>query len=112
MIKTAPSLITQLVEARKGARLTQAALAAAVGIPQSHLSKIEAGKSDIRLSTLTELSTALGLKLNLRSSGQQAKAKTTQADKLSSEELELSKPEESHETRRAYRREQDWLSID
>ena len=109
MTKAASSLIDQLVEARKGAGLTQAALAARIGVPQSHLSKIEAGKSDIRLSTLTELSRALDLELNLLSSEQRTEVETTQANKPRPAETAPQKPEEAYEIRQAYRREQDWL---
>ncbi|MBB4212849.1 helix-turn-helix protein [Rhodothalassium salexigens DSM 2132] len=59
----------QIFEALKAAReargLSQRALAERVGLPQSHISKIERGGVDIQLSSLTELARALELELKL-----------------------------------------------
>ena len=59
----------QIVEALKAAReargLSQRALASRVGLPQSHISKIESGGVDIRLGSLIELARVLGLELEL-----------------------------------------------
>ena len=51
------------VRERKG--LSQRALSAKAGIPQSHFSKIENGAVDLRLSSLVELARALDLELTL-----------------------------------------------
>ncbi len=44
---------------RRGLRMTQAQLARRAGLPQSHLAKIETGKVDIQLSTLTRILKAM-----------------------------------------------------
>ena len=43
--------------------MTQASLAERIGLPQSHLARIEMGKIDIRLSTAVALFQVLGLDL-------------------------------------------------
>ncbi len=53
----AGSLIREL---RKRQGLSQVALAERVGMPQSHLQKIEAGRTDPRISSLVALLQALG----------------------------------------------------
>ena len=45
--------------------LSQHALSKLAGIPQSHISKIESGTVDLRLSSLIELARVLGLELTL-----------------------------------------------
>jgi transcriptional regulator with XRE-family HTH domain len=59
----------EIIEALKSAReakgLSQRALSARTGVPQSHISKIEAGNADIRLSSLIEIARALELDLKL-----------------------------------------------
>jgi len=55
----------QLAEARKRKGLSQRDLAARVGIQQAHLSKIELGKVDTRLSSLVEIARALDLDVQL-----------------------------------------------
>jgi HTH-type transcriptional regulator/antitoxin HipB len=52
-----------LRELRRGRGLTQARLAKMVDLPQSHLQKIEAGKTDPRASTVAALLRALGYEL-------------------------------------------------
>lgn len=47
--------------ARKAKGLTQGELGAKMGLPQSHISQIESGKIDIRLSSLLEISRLLDL---------------------------------------------------
>jgi transcriptional regulator with XRE-family HTH domain len=52
-------LLKTLRTAREGAGLSQRDLSARVGVPQSHISKIESGGTDLRLSSLVELARAL-----------------------------------------------------
>lgn len=58
-------LIQSLQTARKKKGLTQRQLAQAVGLPQGHISRIENGKTDIRLSTLIEMARVLDQELLL-----------------------------------------------
>lgn len=55
----------QLKKARHKKGLSQEALALKVGIPQSHISKIESGHVNLQLSSLIELSRVLDLELML-----------------------------------------------
>lgn len=50
---------------REALGLTQRALSAKAGVPQSHISKIENGAVDLRVSSLVELSRVLDLELML-----------------------------------------------
>ncbi len=54
------TLIQELLKARQKKGMTQSELADKVGLPQGHISKIEHGKIDIRVSTLLEISRILG----------------------------------------------------
>jgi transcriptional regulator with XRE-family HTH domain len=58
-------IIKALKQAREAKGLTQRALSARTGMPQSHISKIESGGTDIRLSSLIELARVLDLELKL-----------------------------------------------
>ena len=58
-------IIRELKEAREAKGLSQRDLGARIGVPQSHISKIESGRSDIRLSSLIEFARALDLDLML-----------------------------------------------
>lgn len=58
-------LVEALRTARQRKKLSQRALADLAGLPQSHISKIEQGKVDLRLSSLTALARVLGLELFL-----------------------------------------------
>ena len=62
-------IIEEIVQAIKTARqdkgLSQRALSAKAGIPQSHISKIEKGNVNIKISTLIELARALDLEVTL-----------------------------------------------
>lgn len=49
------SLIESFVSLRKKRKLTQAHLAEKMNLPQSHISLIEQGKVDPRLSTISEM---------------------------------------------------------
>jgi transcriptional regulator with XRE-family HTH domain len=58
--------VTETLKAtRKEKRLSQRRLSAQVGFPQSHISKIESGAVDIKLSSLIELARVLGLEVIL-----------------------------------------------
>lgn len=59
------SIIEALKAARAHKGLSQRALAQLAGMPQSHISKIEAGQVDLQLSSLTELARVLELELRL-----------------------------------------------
>ena len=63
------SLITTITKALKQSRqrrgLSQRALSAKVGMPQSHISRIERGAVDIRLSSLIEMARHLDLEIML-----------------------------------------------
>ena len=54
-----------LGEGRKSKGLSQRALSALSGVPQGHISNIEAGEVDLRLSSLIELARALDMELML-----------------------------------------------
>ena len=54
-----------LKAARESKRLSQRSLARLAGVPQSHISKIENGAVDLRLSSLVEIARALDLEVTL-----------------------------------------------
>jgi len=54
-----------LKTAREAKGLSQRALASLAGVPQSHISKIESGAVDLRLSSLVEIARALDLEVTL-----------------------------------------------
>lgn len=58
-------IAASLREARISKALTQKALGQRVGLPQSHISKIEKGAVDLKLSSLVEIARALGLEITL-----------------------------------------------
>lgn len=58
-------IAASLREARIAKALTQQALGQRVGLPQSHISKIEKGAVDLKLSSLVEIARALGLEITL-----------------------------------------------
>lgn len=58
---SAEHIIEALRSARQEKRLSQRELSAKVGVPQSHISKIESGAVDLKLSSLIEIARALGL---------------------------------------------------
>lgn len=65
MIPGAEHMATILRNARETKGLSQRDLGAVSGVPQSHISKIEKGAVDLRLSSLIELARALDLELAL-----------------------------------------------
>ncbi len=54
-------IIQNLQIARKAKKLTQGELGSKMGLPQSHISQIEAGKIDLRLSSFFEMARLLDL---------------------------------------------------
>ena len=58
-------IIKALKDARIAKGLSQRALSARTGVPQSHISKIENGATDLRVSSLIEIARALDLDLKL-----------------------------------------------
>ena len=58
-------IAASLKEARADKLLTQQELGQRVGLPQSHISKIEKGDVDLKLSSLAELARALDLEIKL-----------------------------------------------
>lgn len=58
-------IATALKEARLAKGISQRALSDLSGVPQSHISKIENGGVDLRVSSLVELARVLGLELTL-----------------------------------------------
>ena len=65
MTYSTEQIVRTLREARASKGLSQRALAIRVGVPQSHISKIESGSVDLRLSSLIEIARALGLEITL-----------------------------------------------
>jgi predicted transcriptional regulator len=58
-------IVQGLKKARKSKGLSQRALAKLAGVPQSHISKIESGTVDLRLSSLVEIARALDVEVTL-----------------------------------------------
>lgn len=58
-------IATTLKAAREARGLSQRALSKTAGVPQGHISKIENGAVDLRLSSLIALARALDLELTL-----------------------------------------------
>ncbi|MFC3034317.1 helix-turn-helix domain-containing protein [Pseudoalteromonas fenneropenaei] len=56
-------LVESLRDARRSKSLSQRELSTLAGVPQSHISKIESGHVDLRLSSLIELARILDLEL-------------------------------------------------
>lgn len=65
MNNTIQELIDVLKRAREARGLSQRALADKLGIPQSHLSKIEAGRVNIKLASFVEMARTLELEVML-----------------------------------------------
>ena len=65
MIYSIEHIARAVKTARMDKGLSQRALSAKIGVPQSHISKIENGAVDIKVSSLIELSRALDLELML-----------------------------------------------
>jgi len=65
MITGIEDIATNIREARLAKLLTQKELGQRVGLPQSHISKIEKGTVDLQLSSLVEIVRALDLDIKL-----------------------------------------------
>ncbi len=65
MIESIEEIANKIKAARKKKGLSQRALGAKVGIPQSHLSKIERGMVDLQTSSLIQLARILEMELML-----------------------------------------------
>nr|WP_321524556.1 helix-turn-helix transcriptional regulator [uncultured Cohaesibacter sp.] len=61
----ASELFEDIKRARAEKRLSQRDLGRLLGMPQSHISKIESGAVDIKLSSLTQICRVLDLELQL-----------------------------------------------
>jgi hypothetical protein len=58
-------IIIQIAKARKEKGLKQSELGKKLGLPQSHVSKIERGEIDVRLSTISDIAKTLDHELML-----------------------------------------------
>lgn len=58
-------IANQLASARRAKQISQQALGRKIGVPQSHISKIERGMVDVGLSTLIQMSRVLDMEIML-----------------------------------------------
>ncbi len=58
-------LVKMLQQTRKAKKLSQAEMSHLLNLPQSHISNIENGKIDLRLSSLEDMAHVLGLEVML-----------------------------------------------
>ena len=65
MIETLEEIVKTLKEARKKKGLSQKTLGNKVGLPQSHISKIERGEVDLQTTSLIQLARTLELEVVL-----------------------------------------------
>lgn len=56
----------ELAEARRGRKITQGALSELSGVPQSEISRIESGRANPTIETVSRLATALDKRLVLQ----------------------------------------------
>ena len=97
---TNEEIAKRLREARETKNLSQKELSKLSGVPQSHISKIESGSVDLRVSSLTELARALGMELML------VPTKVIPAiNSIVSTTRENAKYEQEQQTYRTFRRE-------
>jgi len=71
--RTAKQIGAIIRRARRNAGLTQTALGKRIGLRQATISKLEAGESATRLSTLLDALTALGLEIIIDTRGKNSK---------------------------------------
>lgn len=65
MTKAIDGIAASIKAARKARALTQQDVGQRVGMPQSHISKIEKGAVDVQISTLVQIARALDLEVML-----------------------------------------------
>ena len=65
MIDSIAHIAEMIKTARERKKLSQRALSAKIGVPQSHISRIENGTVDLQTSSLIQLARALDLELML-----------------------------------------------
>lgn len=65
MMNENPAIIEAIKNARKAKGLSQTSFGELIGVPQSHVSKIEKGGVDIKLSSLIQIARALDLEVKL-----------------------------------------------
>lgn len=65
MTYTTEPIVRMLKQTRKARALSQRTLSTQAGVPQGHISKIENGTVDLRISSLVELARVLGLEVML-----------------------------------------------
>src|SRR5688572_24633273 len=65
MLEHIKTLISFIKKSREAQGLSQQLLASKVGIPQSHISKIERGSVNLKLTSFLEIARALGLEVML-----------------------------------------------
>jgi transcriptional regulator with XRE-family HTH domain len=58
-------IATTIAQQRSAKGLTQTSLGQLLGLPQSHISRVEAGRVDLRTSSLLDLARALDLEVML-----------------------------------------------
>ncbi len=93
-----------LKNAREAKGLSQRALSELVGVPQSHISKIESGGVDVRVSSLVELARVLDLELTL------VPRKSVPAVDSIIRSTSGASPQPSSATRKAWKNVQDKLN--
>lgn len=59
-------LARRLIEARRQGNLTQAELAAKAGVKQEYIARLESGSANPTLASITKVSRALGVRLEIR----------------------------------------------
>ncbi len=85
-------LIHKLKTLREGKGLTQKNLADKLGIPQSHLSKIEAGQVNLKLASFVEMARALEMEVMLIPRQQISIVKNLTASQKNSDQNPVTKP--------------------
>ena len=91
------TLITELRKARKKKGMTQSELAHLVGLPQSHISDIEQGKIDLRLSTFIQIARILDHEVILIPRQLEAYIKTIREGKTDTDTLPRFQPDQDED---------------
>ena len=76
-------MLRRLAEERERRGLTQTQIAAAMGTSQSSVARIEAGKGDVKLSTIERYAATLGQKVEWRLAGATARRKSSRGGRRS-----------------------------